>query len=224
MQNSVKFLMTAALAFVTLAASAQISIGPRVGVNLAKWSADGGEDVGDFKNRTGYQFGVAAEIRLNDHLAFQPEINFIQKGTRQDMSVVDSLFGEVAFKSNAYINYLEVPVLVKAGTSFGPARIDVLAGPSFGYGLNGKAKTELTIGGETMKDESDLDFKEDGVKRFDLGLQFGAAVSFSLGERASLFVDGRYLLGLSDLNDDAEADTKINNRGIGLSAGVLLKL
>lgn len=224
MQNSVKFLMTAALAFVTMAASAQISIGPRVGVNLSNWSVDSGEDVGDFKSRTGYQFGIAAEIRFNDNFAIQPELNFLQKGARQDMAEVDSVLGNIAFKSNYVINYLEVPVLVKAGKSFGPARVDILAGPSFGYGLNGKLKSEFTIGGETNKDESDLNFKDDQIKRVDVGLQFGASVSFNLGDRASLFVDGRYLFGLTDLNDSDDDSFKVNNRGIGLSAGVLFKL
>ncbi|MBK7939931.1 MAG: PorT family protein [Lewinellaceae bacterium] len=223
MKNSVKFLLTAAFALVTFAASAQISIGPRVGVNLAKWSG-GEEEIGDVKNRTGYQFGIAAEIRLNDNFAIQPEVNFLQKGARQDFSEVDSIFGKVESKTDISMNYLEVPVLLKAGTSFGPARVDILAGPSFGYALSGKVKDELTINGETETDKYDIDFEDDEVKRTDLGLQLGAAFSVNLGERASLFVDGRYLLGLTNLNDSEDDDFSIKNRGISLSAGVLFRL
>ena len=173
----------------------------------------------------GYQFGVVAEIRINDHFAIQPEFNLIQKGAKQEFSEVDSLIGSISTKTNIAFNYLEVPVLIKAGTSFGPARVDLLAGPSFGYALSGKVKEEFTLNGETEKDEIDVDFKEDEVKRTDVGLQLGAAFSFNLGESAKLFVDGRYLFGLTNLNDSTEDDSfKVNNRGVALSAGVLFTL
>lgn len=226
MHNLAKCLLTGVFALITLAATAQISIGPRVGVTLAKWSLNEDElaDFGDIKNRSGLLAGVVAEIRLNDNFAIQPEINFMQKGFKSEYSEVDSIFGSLEEKTNAVINYLEVPVLLKAGASFGPARVDVLAGPSFGYGLNGKVKYEFTFDGETEKEEEDIDFEDDEISRLDLGLQFGAAVTFGLGERANIFVDGRYLLGLTNLNDSGDDDIKAYNRGIALSAGVLFSL
>ncbi len=225
MKQSSKFFLSAALALVTFAASAQISIGPKAGINLANWSVENSEENGDYQSRMGYQFGVVAEIRINDHFAIQPEFNLIQKGAKQEFSEVDSLIGSISTKTNIAFNYLEVPVLIKAGTSFGPARVDLLAGPSFGYALSGKVKEEFTLNGETEKDEIDVDFKEDEVKRTDVGLQLGAAFSFNLGESAKLFVDGRYLFGLTNLNDSTEDDSfKVNNRGVALSAGVLFTL
>lgn len=224
MKQSSKFFLSAALALVTYAASAQISIGPKAGINLANWSVENAEENGDYQSRMGYQFGVVAEIRINDHFAIQPEFNLIQKGAKQEFSEVDSLIGSISTKTNVVFNYLEVPVLIKAGTSFGPARVDLLAGPSFGYALSGKVKEEFTLNGETEKDEIDIDFKEDEVKRTDVGLQLGAAFSFNLGESAKLFVDGRYLFGLTNLNDSTEDSFKVNNRGVALSAGVLFTL
>jgi len=222
-----KFLFTVALVFAAFALTAQvqISVGPRVGVNLAKWSVDSDfeEEIGDISNRLGFLAGAAAEIRFNENLAIQPEINFIQKGFKTEFSVSDSIFGDYSGETNAILNYLEVPVMLKVGKSFGTTRLDVLAGPSFGYAMNGKVKYKETFGGETEEDEEDIDFDDDEISRLDFGVQVGAAVTFGLGN-ANLFIDGRYLLGLSNLNDSGDDEFKANNRGIVFSAGVLFPL
>lgn len=58
----------------------------------------------------------------------------------------------------------------------------------------------------------------------DFGLGFGAGVSFPLGTNA-LFVEGRYALGLSNINDDPEdPDTQIKNKGIQVIAGITFPL
>jgi len=223
-----KFLFAFFFAALATNASAQASFGLRGGVNLSTWTINGEaeEELGDFqKNRTSLLFGVISEIRFSDNLAIQPEINFIQKGTRFEESETDPVLGNASFKLDYILNYIEVPVLLKGGAGFGAGRIDVLAGPSFGYALNGKQKSEITFLGMTEKETEDIDFKEDEVSRTDFGLQFGAALSLNLGSSAKLFVDGRYLLGLTNLNtseNTSSDDWTPRNRGIALTAGVLI--
>jgi opacity protein-like surface antigen len=228
MKHFLKSLFTIAFAFAAFMVSAQvqISVGPRVGVNLAKWSVDGEveEEIGDISNRTGFVAGAVAEFRFNDNFAVQPEINFLQKGFKSEFAISDSILGDFSSETNVVMNYLEVPVLAKVGKSFGTTRVDLLAGPSFGYAMNGKVKSKFTIGGNTEEGEEDIDFEEDEISRFDLGLQVGAAVTFNLGS-ANLFIDGRYALGFSNLNDSPDdEESNAYNRGIVLSAGVLFPL
>ncbi len=215
------------LCFLALGASAtaQLSIGPRAGINLAKWNGDEEfeSDFEDIQNRLSLLFGAVAEIRMNDNFAIQPELNFIQKGFKVEDSFEEQ--GELVTEELSVImNYLEIPVMLKGGVSFGAGRFDVLAGPSLGYALNGKLKYKYTFAGETETESEDIDFDEDEISRIDFGLQFGGAFSFKLGETATLFADARYLLGLSNLNDSADDSITANNRGIAISVGALFPL
>lgn len=225
MHTSFKSLFTIILAIAAFTASAQVqlSVGPRVGINLASFSLDDEEEIGELSNRLGLLGGAVVELRFTDNLALQTELGFIQKGAKSEFSFTDPQLGEFSEETEIIFNYLEVPVLFKAGTSFGKARLDALVGPSFGYAMNAKGKYKSTFNGETEEEEEDLDFDENGITRFDLGLQFGAALGINITENAQLFVDGRYLLGLSNLNEDSE-DGTIKNKGIALSAGVLFRL
>lgn len=227
MKHINQLVLTFAATFVVFSASAQIqfSYGLRAGINLAKWETEELEEEGDIKNRLGLLGGAVLELRFNENFAIQPEINFLQKGVKVEYSVSDPILGNYSGSTNIYLNYLEVPVALKVGRSFGGMRADLLAGPSFGYGLNGKSKDSYTFNGVTEKDESDIDFKEDEIKRIDLGLQIGATVSFGFGENTRLFVDGRYLFGFTNIVDSGDSeDPKVYNRGIALSAGLLFPL
>jgi hypothetical protein len=223
MLNISKSLLALALFFTafSLSAQTQISIGPRLGINLAKWSTDDSADeILTIDNRLGLLAGGVLELRFNDNLALQPEINFIQKGFKTELAVFDTVPDtEVRF----ILNYLEIPVLLKVGKSFGSARFDVLAGPSFGYAINGKTRTKFNLDGDESDIGQSVDFEEAGLKRFDMSVQVGAAFTFGLGEKTDLFIDGRYLLGLTNLNDTGD-DSEARNRGIAFSAGLLFPL
>ncbi|MBK9336246.1 MAG: PorT family protein [Lewinellaceae bacterium] len=218
-----------AICFVSLTTSgfAQLSIGPRADINLATWSLDDEAQSeignGDPQTRLSLLFGAVAEIRINDNFAIQPEVNFIQKGVRFEESERDPILGDISVELDVLLNQIEIPIMLKGGVSFGAGRFDVLAGPSFSYSLNGRLKNTTTYAGETESESEDIDFEEDEIARTELGLQFGAAFSFNLGSTAKLFVDGRYLMGLTNLNTTEEA-FEVKNRGIALSAGVLFPL
>lgn len=220
-----KLIFTLMFNLLALAAFAQISIGPRAGINLASWSLGGeiAEDLPSAKSRLSYLFGAVAEIRINDNFAVQPELLFVQKGARFEESETDPVLGTASYEFTAVTNNFEIPVLLKGGTSFGSGRFDVLVGPSFAYSMNGKLKTKATFMGQTEEEEEDIDFDDDEFSRTDLNLQFGAAFTFNVGG-ASVFVDGRYLLGLTNLNTSDDDDSTVKNKGIALSVGALFPL
>jgi len=211
-----KGLLTICFFAFTTSGFAQLSIGPRAGINLATLSFDDEDDKP--LSRLSLLFGVVAEIRINDNFAIQPEVNFIQKGTRFFAITPDPILGNVNLETDILLNQIEIPILLKGGMSFGSGRFDVLAGPSFSYSLNGRTKTILA--GSPRTDV--ISFEKGETARTELGLQFGGAVSFNLGSSTKLFVDGRYLMGLTNL-DDSDKDFVVT-RGIALSAGVLFPL
>ena len=125
-----------------MVAHAQISIIPKAGVtfsNIALKEARDGQ-----KSKTGLVLGAGFNIPLGQDgfFSIQPEILYTQKGYQTEtFNKADSRKGEYTF------NYLEIPVLAKI--AFGTETIKgyVNAGPSLGYGLNGKGiRTDLTSG------------------------------------------------------------------------------
>ena len=88
----------------------------------------------------------------------------------------------------------------------------VMAGPTVGYLLSAKVKDP----------DGEEDIKDD-IKNIDFGLAFGGGVSLPMGNN-TFFVEGRYSLGLSDINDDPNDDTKIKTKGIQIMAGITFPL
>ncbi|MDX2136064.1 MAG: porin family protein [Saprospiraceae bacterium] len=214
MQKPVFLFTFALLTAGFLHAQVQTSVGGHVGINLAKVTGESFEEDIDTDSRVGFLFGAVAEFRFNDNIAVQPELNFIQKGFSDDIDLFPSGSEEIQL----ILNYLEIPILFKAGGSVGSnLRLDGLVGPSFGFGI-GDAKIKVDDEDDNIDWEDDL-----GFQRFDFGVQIGGMVSYNVGG-ADLFLDGRYLLGLSNLLDDAEDDDKANNRGVAFSLGVLFPL
>ncbi len=205
-------------------AQAQISVGLKGGVNLAKleYSNDGLDSLNvsiDDKNVTGLIAGAVIEIGVVNHFAILGELNFIQKGTLQEFAD-----GSDFIKSKATFNYLEVPILAKLSIGSEKLGAYLLAGPNFSYGLSGKSSVEINIGGTVDKEEQDLDWKDDEIKRTDFGLNFGAGLQFGLGN-ARIFTDARYNIGFTNLDDSNNNDnSSITHRGIALTAGVLFAL
>jgi len=64
-----------------------------------------GDDLAGF-NRAGFTFGIAAFLPVNEILATQLEMNFIQKGSREILEEGDSTFYQLR------LNYIEVPILI----------------------------------------------------------------------------------------------------------------
>lgn len=195
------------LIFVVGTVQAQLSIGPKIGINLA---TAGGDDVDDIKSHLGFQFGAAAEIGISEKFAIQPELLFFQKGSKTEFGFLGT-----NLKIEQILNYLEIPILAKVMFGGeGGAQFFATVGPSFGFGLGGKVKT----GGQ----ETDINFGDDMLKKLDISASIGAGAQFAAGP-GNLFVEARYLLGLSSL-DDSSQEADVKNRGFGISAGLLFPL
>jgi hypothetical protein len=217
MKTHFKFFALVLLLSFALGAYAQVSIGPKAGVNIATWEGDDlmVED-NELTSIPLLQFGLVTEFMLSDRVAIQPEFLYFQKGFG-----VETTVSETSFTTKTILNYIEVPVLVKVNLITSPVEVFVTAGPSFGYGLDGK----MVFDGEGEKEEIDIDFEEDELSRLDLSASVGAGVQFPLGS-GKLFVDGRYLLGLNTIDGSEPAEDRLDmkNRGIGIAAGFLFPL
>ncbi|MEQ8707298.1 MAG: porin family protein [Phaeodactylibacter sp.] len=181
-----------------------VYIGPRIGATFANAKVDG-ENEPNFDNRTSVLFGGALELGLGDNFAIQPEVSYISRGFDGGD---DGIFGAAP---TLKLNYLDLGGLVKLKTgSSEQLSAYVGIGPSYSYLLNGE------IG------DVEINFDDgDTFKRGDWTANFAAGVQLPLGE-SYLFVDIRYLLGLTDVNEND--DIEVRNRSYAISAGLMLPL
>ena len=106
------------------------------------------------------------------------------------------------------------------------------------YAISGKEEYKYDLGASVFEEEKfDVDFDKAGLqnnniilesddvkmKKTDFGLNFGAGLRFGLGVVA-LFMECRYGLGMSDLNNGTEVTNYYKNRNLGFSAGVVIGL
>lgn len=218
------------LLFATMV-NAQFSLGIRGGVHFAK--ADYGDEVeynDDREFLVGPQAALMFEWRIADYFALQAEPGYIQKGEKLH-------FGEAGPDDQGHIttldaylrtrlHYLTLPVLAKGIVGSDNFRFYAIGGPEVGYAVSGRYETEFTMtnGQEiTENAEGDIDFEEDGIDRFDVGLIFGAGVEAKIG-LGSIVLDGRYNLGLYDIDRDKGSEGETFNRGFGFNLGYLMPI
>ncbi len=189
-----------------LPATAQVNFGVIGGLNLANLSVDPDAGV-DISNRTAFGIGGILSFGVGETLALQLEPMFLQKGAKLKLS--DQGF---TLEAEIKVSYIEVPAMLKFAFGSGDTKPYVMAGPTVGYLLSAKVKDDM--------EEQDI---KDDVKNIDFGLAFGGGVSLPMGNN-TVFVEGRYSLGLSDINDDSSDDTKIKTKGIQIMAGITFPL
>jgi hypothetical protein len=175
---------------------AQFHLGVKAGANIVKVNGK------SFKEefRYGYNLGGFAEIGLSPKFSFQPEVMFNQYSTSLD-SNYKSIYENViaSNQSKVKLNYLSIPLLLDY-KFLGP--IHLQAGPQFSVLMS--------------QDKNFLQNGKEAFKNGDFSLVAGAQLKL-----AQLRVTGRYVIGLSNINDIDNQD-KWKSQVIQLSLGIAL--
>lgn len=179
-----------------------VKFGVKAGLALANWSTS--EPLfGDYplKSKAGFVFGVFSNIGLAKNFSFQPEVLYIQKGPKVNITE-----GEVSGTVKFNTDYLEIPLLLMYSFQKEDSKLipSIFAGPFIGFNLS--AKEKINIPGE----EYTYDFKDE-IKNMEYGVTFGLGLAKKMS-RLTLHADIRYDLGLSYIAEDTEGDFSIKNR------------
>lgn len=165
-------------------------------------------------NEVGVRAAAVGEFKINNFFSLQPEISFVQRLNKDILRVLEP---NIDYRQ-ASVEYLEWSVLSKFSLSIETFHLFALIGPKAGYGLNLKAnfiEDDILI---TRK----LSFTDQGIGRFDWGINVGAGVEKKIRKGRKIFIDYRYYLGLKDLNEHSE--TAIFNQGAMLNLGLLIPI
>jgi len=188
---------------------AQTTIGVKGGLNVASVSTDVPDLEDITESKTGFVGGAYASFDLG-MFAIQPELLYSQKGFKGTDTGLDAQFKT---------NYFEIPVLVKLQFPLETIRPAVYVGPVVSFETScklGLAQGDISADFDRDSPEADVGDR----KTTDFGGVFGANLDLFVGP-VILTVDGRYQLGLSNLNDDLNApDESVKNRVWQFMAGV----
>ena len=178
-------------------AQVEKTLGVRGGVSVATASIDDVEGTFDTSNRTGFA-GTVFFNAGKGIFSTQFELSYIQKGVE-----------ESGTSSRIEISYLEPALLVKAGLPLGIARAGIFGG----IGADFEMDCKIVDGSESVSCSDG----EIATNSPDWNALFGLDLAVYLGG-ISLWGDGRYAVGLSEISD--VSDFSYKNRSWILSAGI----
>ncbi|MCR4571948.1 MAG: PorT family protein [Bacteroidales bacterium] len=193
-----KIILTLALAAVAaIGAHAQIGVG--VGYTQKNFS-----DV--FKNEGGLFVGANYNIELVNGLAVAPGIDFAMVSYKKD---------DLNYQKE---NYLAIPVMFNYAINLVDGfKLVPYLGPTFSYGISGKAKGGVSWGGITLSsDEYDVYETFDDYNRLDIMIGGGVALDVMDMIRVQI----GYNLGLLNRNNDSDG-TAIKTSGVNFGVAYL---
>jgi opacity protein-like surface antigen len=188
------FVVAASLAIAS-ASSAQLfqSYGIKAGPVLAGQHWDyapssplAGLDIAD-QMRWGIDVGCFVEWFDHPTLSLLTEVHYVQRGFRDEYAVTSPTSPEIIGTEvlTPRLDYLSMPLLLKARLDYASVSPYVLAGPRFDILLN--------------KNPDNFDLIVDKFKKYDWGLTLGGGIAFEAFPGYDIGAEFRYELSLQDI-------------------------
>lgn len=203
-------ILTIFFAIIALGANAQspISFQVKAGVGTSNFY---GENV-ESDTRIAYKVGVGMNYEFNRTWVFQPSLNFVSIGAREEVEYVG--------KVNMNELYIQLPIMMAARLNLGKNySASLSAGPYIAYGVGGKTSGEMEEYDYSSEYNPNRSYRfridtfgnriddKMGNKRFDTGLMFGLNIEYHK------FIFGAELqLGMIKVND--QLDNLLQSSGI----------
>jgi opacity protein-like surface antigen len=169
---------------------------------------------------TGATGGLGLMLRVNPDFGFEVDVRFTQKGGEGQVDITDYTGANngptIIGQGKTELTYAEIPLLLTFQLPTGEKSfLRAFFGPSFDILMN--ANFNGVIEGE----QQDINI-EDGVSDFEYAVVVGAGWMYDAGP-ASLWLDGRWAIALSSVDDTAR-DRDINNQTWEFALGVGIPL
>lgn len=227
-----KIIITLVTILMINAAFSQAKFGIQLGSNFSNvdWVDDGEKLVTDSK--TGLAIGLVADVEIGNSLHFRPELNYVQKGARENDSYTNTFGGSTTYyttEGKIKLNYLELPLNFCYNVPVGSGELLLGAGPIIGIGIGGAIEYSTTVKTNSMVETEEFSntVKFDGdknststdqslhLKPIDINLGFLGGYRLKNGV---VFTAG-YNVGLTNIYPDALSSLK--NKGFVLKLGYM---
>jgi hypothetical protein len=187
------------LASSTASTAQNLSLGARFGYGVSRVSAPAFSDRLDFKYIPTFSAGITGEMNINEMFAFQPELNYTEKGFGLSLSETLPIAGfdlPLNARTETRVRYIEMPLLGKI--KFGnedKAQAYLTLGPTIGYGLQGNMRAFANVLVDIRLYDQNFSLNSD-FQRFELGGMIGAGVQIPVGA-GKIYLDGRFSHGFT---------------------------
>lgn len=201
------------------AASAQLNIGAKVGLNYTSIGTKidpEPDEKPDATSGIGFHLGGYLQYNLSDKIGLRPELLYSIRGFKDESSTSSSqtLFGttivtETTSEDKGNYSYVEVPLLLAYNVS---ENFAIHVGPGIGLLMGGKVKSEgettttTTTGGSSTTTTSSYSGEAsgsdvtEGVRKMELGAVIGLGYQLESGLGFNL----RYWRGLNTVNEETD--------------------
>ncbi len=221
-----KSMIAVLIVFVAAAPASAVAFdaGFKAGACFANISGDIPGLGSDFTMRNGFSGGIFFDFKLGDRLSIQPEAIYMQKGAWIKNITFQWVTHEEIYEGYMDVEfrmwYFEFPILVKytmrTESFFRPF---LYGGPAFSYTQRAVIENYLNMGPYSWGVRDDIAGQ---LKKWDFGATFGGGMHFAFGSSFSVFLEGRYNLGLLNLNN-TEDDATVKNRAITALIGLNIR-
>lgn len=202
-----------------LQVNAQTYIGFRGGVNFANVlkSGDRGAIIKDRIVAPNIEFHFA--FSLPNNFAIQPEVHYIQRGFRRDISLTNDWIYKINYINFTLLGKYQIKSKPVKGKRRKRKRYEtsgyIIAGPYIGRAGSIKLKNKFNNVKKDYGDGNGISIEE----KKDFGIIGGGGVLLS-NRRMNFVLDFRYSRSFKNLNDHKGPDGYLRNTGIIISAGI----
>jgi len=208
----------------------QLGAGLRTGVSLSDFQ----NDLVKFGTRVGFAFGGFAELRFAPWFALLPELQFVGKGSDNEIPSQTVFFSGDASQTtrelasaDVTINYLELLVPIALTLPLhGPLEPRLYVGPTLALELSCRVtyrSGDLLRQSGCAEESTEIGMGFVETQSFDFGVVLGGGVDIAAGPGA-VTADIRYTLGLTNINADAGGELALYNRDLQFLVGYAVRL
>jgi opacity protein-like surface antigen len=194
LEVSMKKFLLIFLTIILVSATQAYGFKVMVGGHLSKYAVEPDVAGIEWKNKTGFLIGGGIELFSGPYISLEIEGLYFRKGSKVEIIDVEGDYT---------LDVISVPAFVKVKILPGPSPY-VIGGGEFSYILTHKLEEE--------------DKKEE-TKSFDYGLIFGAGYELSM-PGASLYVEGRYHLGVANILKDPAPGESLKTKALVVIVGI----
>ncbi|MEE9438355.1 MAG: porin family protein [Saprospiraceae bacterium] len=215
------------LILMTTSLLAQFNLGIKGGVNFYTANTKLYIDAIDNapKTYTSSNWGLVSDIQLTNNISLHPELQFSKKGFVLDESTSFNLLGldiPVGANITTQINYIEIPILLKATIGTGNVKGYGIIGPSIGHAATANIQPKVTLLIDWYLPKIDIDLNDDMYNRREISGIIGGGVEYQMN-KGKLFTDLRYQYGFTNVFNQSTADFSVKMKGVQVSAGYMYR-
>ena len=221
MKTIKQILMMTLVLILVQSANAQLNLGLMGGANFSNLRVGIDQPIavplpnnisgqGSFNYRTAFAIGGVAEYPLSPMISLSVQPMYSRQGSKFKFDDDGLVVNPLSTESTIKLNYIDIPVMLKV--EFGSSSVKPYVTSGFTLGFLTSAKS----GSADVKDE---------LKGTNISWNIGGGLSLPAGGR-TFFIEGRYMLGLSDIYDPSlqavplSAVSELKTKGFQVIAGV----